>query len=213
MYRLYWSPSTGAFAPEALLNEIGVRYERVFVDTHKNEQSSPDFLKLNPRGQVPALELPDGSVMTESAAMMLTLCERHPESELLPPPGQAARVQLYRWLFFAVANIYEAILRRYYSDRFTVDPMGGEAIQRQAEKDLASYWGIVEQEALSEAGSLQGAGFSLLDIYLSMLAAWQPQAKGVLETHPRLARMVSRVSQRPAIAPLWNEHFALKAQT
>lgn len=212
MYRLYWAPSTGAFAPEAVLNEIGARYERVLVDTRKNEHRSPDFLKLNPRGQVPALELPDGSVMTESAAIILTLCERHPESELLPPPGQAAGAQLYRWLFFAVANIYEAILRCYYSDRFTVDPMGGEAIQRQAERDLTRYWGIVEQEALSEAGGLGDAGFSVVDIYFSMLAAWQPQAEDFLETHPRLARMVSRVSQRPAIAPLWHEHFDLKAQ-
>ncbi|WP_051609483.1 glutathione S-transferase family protein [Fodinicurvata fenggangensis] len=212
MYRLYWSLSTGAFAPEAVLNEIGARYERVPVDTRKNEHGTPDFLKINPRGQVPALELPDGSILTESAAMMLTLGERHPEAELMPPQGQPARAQLHRWLFFAVANIYEALLRYNYSDRFTVDPMGGEAIQCQAEADLASYWGIVEQEALSKKGSLRDTDFSLADIYFSMLAAWQPQAPALLETHPRIARMVSRVSQRPAIAPLWQEHFGHKAR-
>ncbi|MGM0560157.1 MAG: glutathione S-transferase family protein [Pseudomonadota bacterium] len=212
MYRLYWSLSSGAFAPEAVLNEIGARYERVLVDTGKKEHRTPDFLKLNPRGQVPALELPDGSVMTESAAMMLTLSERHPEAELMPLSGKAERAQIYRWLFFAVANIYEALLRYNYSDRFTVDPMGGEAIQRQAEADLANYWDIVEQEALSEGGSLRNTDFSLVDIYFSMLAAWQPQAERLPETHPRLARMVSRVSQRPAIAPLWQEHFGHKAR-
>lgn len=212
MYRLYWSPSTGAFAPEAVLNEIGVRYERVRVDTRNNEHRASGFMKLNPRGQVPALELPDGSIMTESAAMVLILSERHPEAELLPSSDDAVRAQLYRWLFFAVANIYEAILRCYYSERYTVDPMGGEAIQRQAEKDLASYWSIVEQEALSEEGNLRDADFSVVDIYFSMLAAWHPQAERLLEHHPRLGRMVSRVSKRPAIAPLWQEHFEHKPQ-
>lgn len=209
MYRLYWSPSTGAFAPEAVLNEIGARYERVLVDTRENQHRESDFLQLNPRGQVPVLELPDGSVMTESAAMILTLCELHPEAGLLPPQGQSARAQAYRWLFFAVANIYEADLRYSYNGRYTVDPMGGEAVQRQAEKDLDTHWRTVEQ-ALSEDGRILPDSFSAVDIYLAMLAVWHHDIPRLLSAHPRLARLVERVRGRPALVALWTEHFGHK---
>lgn len=209
MYRLYWSPSTGAFAPEAVLNEIGARYERVLVDTRNDQHRESDFLALNPRGQVPVLELPDGSIMTESAAMVLALCERHPEAELLPLQDFAGRAQAYRWLFFAVANIYEADLRYSYNERYTVDPMGGEAVQRQAAKDLDTHWGTVEQ-ALSEDGRLLPESFSAVDIYLAMLAVWHHDIPRLLGAHPRLSRLVERVRGRPALTVLWKEHFGHK---
>jgi glutathione S-transferase len=70
MYKLYWAQVTGAMAPQIILEEAGTSYERVVLDTDKGKEMQAEFLAINPRGQIPALGLPDGSIMTESAAMV-----------------------------------------------------------------------------------------------------------------------------------------------
>ena len=80
MYKLYWSPGSGAIAPQVLLEEIGAQYEKIVVDIESDENQSSDFLAVNPLGQIPALVLPDGTLMTESAAIVLQICDRHPEA-------------------------------------------------------------------------------------------------------------------------------------
>ena len=134
MYTLYWAQETGALAPQILLEEVGADYQRVVLDLGKGEETKPEFLAINPRGQIPALALPDGLLLTESAAIMLQIADNHPDSRLLPPPGSAERAQVYRWLFYAVANIYEADLRLYYSERFTTDASCADSVKKKPEK-------------------------------------------------------------------------------
>ena len=85
MYKLYWSKMSGAIAPQVLLEEVGAKYEKIVVDLDQEENQEPDFLAINPMGQIPALVLPDGTLMTESAAIILQICDRHPEAKLAPP--------------------------------------------------------------------------------------------------------------------------------
>ena len=87
MYRLYWARNTGAFAPEAAMTLAGVPFERLAVDTDAGEHQGEAYRRLNPMGQVPLLILPDGTAMTESAAMLLHLADRFPEAGLAPAPG------------------------------------------------------------------------------------------------------------------------------
>ena len=91
MYKLYWSKGSGAVAPQVMLEESGVPYEKIVVDLDKEENRRAEFLALNPLGQVPVLALPDGTIMTESAAMVLEIGDRHPESGLIPGVGSAER--------------------------------------------------------------------------------------------------------------------------
>ena len=151
MYTLYWSARTGAFVVHAMLEEIGVDYELVTVDTDKGEHQTAEFLAINPRGQIPALKLPDGSILTESAAIVLHLGDCHPEAGLLPETGDPARGQLYRWLFFATNNIYEADLRYYYADRYTTDTDGVEQVKAAALSTLDRWWDIVESTLGSDS--------------------------------------------------------------
>ena len=91
MYQLYWSKTSGAMAPEALFEEIGVEYEKIVIDTEKEEHRSAEFLAVNPMGQIPALVLPDGTLMTESAAILLQIVDQHPDAGLAPPVGSSER--------------------------------------------------------------------------------------------------------------------------
>ena len=134
MYKLYWSKMSGVIAPQVLFEEIGAKYEKIVVDLENEENQDPEFLAINPMGQIPALLLPDGSLLTETAAMVLQLCERHPDAKLAPPAGSPESAQFQRWLCFMASNIYPSVIRFYYSDRFSADPEALEGID-----DVASF--------------------------------------------------------------------------
>ena len=93
MYRLYGSLGSGSAAVEAALAETGASYEVAVIDTKEDAHLSETFRRINPRQQVPALQLPDGSVMTEGSAMLLHLADAFPEADLAPRPGTPARAQ------------------------------------------------------------------------------------------------------------------------
>jgi len=205
MYKLYWSKSAGSMAPEVLFEEIGVRYEKILVDTEKGDNQRPEFLAINPLGQVPALVLPDGTLMTESAAMVLQIVDRHPEAKLAPPAGGPERARFLRWLVFMAASVYPADRRFYYADRFTTDASAAEGIAARARTDLDRYFAILD-DALDPGPYLLGEAFSAADVYLWMLVKWHPDAARMLADNPRVAKLVALVEARPAVAKVWAEN-------
>lgn len=207
MYKLYWSPKTGAFAPQAVLEEVGAEYDRIVVDTDSGAHQRSDFLAINPRGQVPALVLPDGSVMTESAAMVLHIADRHQDVGLLPAIGDPVRAQVYRWLFFFVANLYEADLRYYYSDRYTTDPNCTPGIKETALRDFERYLEMTER-AIGDGPYLLGERYTVADIYLVMVTYWHPMPAEVLDRCATLSTLCQRVQARPAIQRVWAQHYS-----
>ena len=100
MYLLYGSNSSGSASVEAALALCGAEYQVVQTPTAEGMHLTEDFKAINPRQQVPALRLPDGSVMSEGSAMMLHLADALPAARLAPAPGTPARAQHDRWLIF-----------------------------------------------------------------------------------------------------------------
>src|SRR6185437_4247623 len=105
-YTLYGDLGSGAFSAEAALAEAGAPYGFELVSLERNEQKQPAFLAIHPSGKVPALRLPEGEVVTESAAILLTLADHFPQSGLLPPQASNERAIAYRWLAFMASEIY-----------------------------------------------------------------------------------------------------------
>ena len=138
MYKLYWTAGSGAMTPQALFEEIGVEYEKIVIDIDNDEHKSPAFLAVNPMAQIPALVLPDGTLMTETAAILLQIVDRHPEAKLAPAPGSPERARFLRWLFFLASNVYPAVLRTYYSVRYSTDPNGAEGV-KAANRAVTAY--------------------------------------------------------------------------
>jgi len=197
MYRLYWAPNTGAFAPDVVLTLAEAPFERQRVDYDGKEQDGEVYRKLNPMGQIPVLRLPDGTTVTESAAMVLHLVERFPEAKLAPAPGSTERALFDRWLVFLAVNVYGAILRFYYSGRYTTDPAGAEGVRQAAERDLERLFAILEA-GLDPGPFLLGGSFGAADIYLMMLADWYPPARAL----PRVGRLCAALAAAPQIADL-----------
>jgi glutathione S-transferase/GST-like protein len=205
MYKLYWAQGSGAMAPQALFEEIGAEYEKIVIDFDKEEHKSDEFLAVNPMGQIPALVLPDGTLMTETAAMLVQIVDRHPEAKLAPPAGSAERARFLRWLFFLASNVYPATLRFYYSDRYSTDPSAAEGIKAAAEADLNDQFEILD-DALEPGPYLLGEAFSAVDILLWMLIQWHPDQARLFEEAPRVKQIAGLVQARPAIARTWREH-------
>ena len=206
MHKLYWAPTTGAFAVQAVLEELGLPYQGVLVDTEAGEQRSAAYLALNPMAQVPTLLLPDGTVLTESGAMVLHLCDTRPDADLLPGSGTPERAQAYRWLFWLAGEHYGADLRWYYPDRYTNAPEGVESVKASALAQTDRLLGMADQR-LGAGPWVLGKRFSAVDPYLLMLVLWHPARQSIVGQHPHLAAHARRMRQRPAIVRVWAQHY------
>jgi glutathione S-transferase len=205
MYRLYGSLGSGSVSVEAALAEVGAEYEVIATTTAEGRHLTEEFKRINPRQQVPALQLPDGSVMSEGAAMMLHLADAFPEARLAPAPGSSARAQHDRWLIFMAVNIYEGSLREAYASRYTDDPHGADRIVSNARAYQKRHFEILEA-TIGAGPYLGGDAMSMADIYLWMLAHWVDQ--NWLATHcPKVTALAAAVRARPRIAPIHAAHF------
>lgn len=205
MYKLYWAQGSGAMAPQALFEEIGAEYEKIVIDFEKEEHKSEEFLSVNPMGQIPALVLPDGTLMTETAAMLAHIVGRHPEAKLAPPAGSGESARFLRWLFFLASNVYPTILRFYYSDRYSTDASAAEGIKSAAKKDLDDQFKILS-DALAPGPYLLDENFSAADVLLWMLVQWHPDQESLFAESPRIKKVADLVQARPAVARTWEEH-------
>lgn len=206
MYKLYWAPDTGALAPQILLEEADADYEILEIRRRPDGFTEPEFLKLNPLGKLPALQLADGTLITESAAIALQICDEHPAARLLPAPGSAPRALAYQAILFCAAELYPADLRYFYAHRFSADEGAGEGIKAQGLKDMERLFDHAEAQLVAGPFVL-GDSFSAADAYLFMLLNWHPDSQGYLAKRRKLATLWERVRRRPSVDRIWKMNF------
>jgi glutathione S-transferase len=199
MYTLYWSPGSAAMAPHAVLEEVGAAYELRTVDISADKPRDPEYLKLNPYGRVPTLVIDGREAVYESAAIVLTLAERHPEAKLAPAPGEATRGLYYQWLVHLSNTLQPAYLLYYYPERHTTNPAHAAEIQARAKADLALIWGRLDKALAGRGPYLLGPAFSACDLYLHMLSTWQDPVPQLYGQFKNIKRCVDLVTARPAV--------------
>ena len=205
-YCLHGRNGTGSAAPEAAFAEAGVAIDLVDVPQDAAAAEAAGLLKVNPRGQVPALVLPDGSAIAEGTAILLHIADAFPDARLAPRPGSFARAHHDRWLSFLQANIYEGELRHYYAERYTDDPDGAEAVRSAAVAYVRRHYQLLEA-AIRPEPYVFGADLTVLDLYIWNLAVWMDRAW--LAAHcPKVNALANKVASRSAVAPLHARHFA-----
>ncbi|WP_162918402.1 glutathione S-transferase family protein [Taklimakanibacter deserti] len=206
MYRLYGRPGSGSVAIEAILEAAAVPYEVELIERSSDGQAPSEKLtRLNPLGQVPVLILPDGTIMTESAAIALYLADTHREADLAPPPTSAERAAYLRWMIYLATNVYMTGLAAYYPDRYTSDQSGGKCVKSAALNRMAREWDIYAQ-ALGDKPYILGDKMSAADIYAAMQATWNFDVPAFFKKHPNLRAMYNRVTAHPAIAKVWGRN-------
>jgi glutathione S-transferase len=203
-YKLHGRPGSGSFAVQVALEEIGAPYERIWVG--RDEAALAAYRAAIPTGRVPALELPDGAVIFESAAMLIHLAHTHAPSALAPPPGTSAHAAFLQWMVFLSANVYESALRVYYPARYSArGEADAEAIREQAATDFFAHLDLVSRRL---APFILGGDYSIADAYLYMLASWYPDKPELGLRLPALQAHAQRLAGRPAIAKAEADHAA-----
>jgi glutathione S-transferase len=196
-YRLYGYPQSGSAVVELALVAGGIAHQLVELDPEAGDLSSSAFLKINPRGQVPVLCLPDGSAVTELPAILNHLADAHPGCGLAPPPGTTARAQHDRWLAFIHANVYEGILRMFYTERYTTDPEGVPGVHAAAEAYVRHHLGLLDA-VVGEGPFLLGSAPMGVDYLISVILSWLDQNE-LASVAPRLLALADAVKADPRL--------------
>ena len=207
MFTLYARNTAGSMAPEALLAACGAEYRVVVVERKPDGRLDEALHAVNPRGEVPTLLLPDDSVMTESAAMMIHICDLHPAAVLAPPAGTRERAVFLRWMIYLATTLYMSDPRLFCPERYTVDPSGVEGIREFARSGMMKEFALYEA-ALGNGPFLFGDRLSAVDIYAAMLCSWAPDMQALFAAHPTLGRMYGAVLENEAVRRVWARNGA-----
>ena len=202
-YRLYARRGTGSLAPQMLLEEVGAAYELLWVSKAPTEVEA--FRRISPAAKIPVLALPDGTVVSESAAILIHLTNAHPAAALAPVAGSSGHAHFLQWMVFLSANAYEAALRFFYPDRYSAASEAAAAqIKKQALADWSNHLEVVHA-ALSPY--VLGAQLSAADHYLYMLASWYPLDDATLASRlPKLRQHAELLRRRPATRKAEKDH-------
>lgn len=193
MYTLYYAPGAASMVVHLALLETGAPYELELVDIDAKAQHEPAYLKLNPRGVVPTLVV-DGQPLAESAALLLLLAERHPDSPLAPPAGTPERAAWYSWIVYLSNTLMSAFRLWFYPKDLDDTPAVHAAVQHKIE----SVWDHLDAHLAAHGPYLLGERFSGADLLLTMLMRWSRNMPRPATQWPALSRLADRVRARPS---------------
>jgi glutathione S-transferase len=203
-FTLYGRSGSGSLVVQVALEEVGAPFECVWIGREAAEVER--FKDVNPTGRVPALALPDGTVMFESAAILVHLSNLHPEAKLAPQTGTTRHAMFLQWMTFLSANVYESVLRIYYPGRYTTRGEDDAAVVREQGKiDYLVHMSLI---ARNLNPYVLGAEYSIADTYLYMLASWYPERDELLARLPVLGAHSATVLARAAVAKVEADHAA-----
>lgn len=192
----------GSTAVEALLEMAGMPYRRQVFEW--DDRDAWDRLRgINPLAQVPTLVLDDGTIVTESAAIVLWIAGRHPH---LLPDGESERALAYRWIVSFATNVYGPIVIGDFPSRWVDGDAAQDSLKAKALQRLRDAWSQFEA-AVAPGPYLRGDRLSALDVYVAMISRWRP-GRAWLSAHcPKAMASVFVTERHPVVASAWARNF------
>jgi glutathione S-transferase len=188
---LYYSPGACSQAPHILLHEIGLDHDAKRVDLRsKVLEDDSDYLEVNPKGAVPALQLDSGEVLTENAVILQFLGDRASWPEVLPPLGDFRRYRVLELVNFITTELHKRF-------SFLFNREASDEVKQFITRDLAKKLDWIN-ERLGAGPFLMGEDLTLPDPYLFVISGWTEKLIG-LDAWPNLRAFRERMLERPSV--------------
>ena len=189
--KLYYAPGACSQAPHIILHELGLTHTGEIVDLRaKKTESGRDYMEINPKGGVPALELDNGEILTENAVILQYLGDRSGLGEVLPPLGNFSRYRVLEWLNYIATELHKSFGPLW-------NPASSEEAKSGAVELIGKKFDYVQGE-LADGPFLMGETLTLPDAYLFVITGWAEKFFG-LDRWPKLVAFRQRMMERDSV--------------
>ena len=208
-FLVFGQSGSGSVIIEAALTLLGLPFAVEEAPPHAQWPTSP-LAKANPMQQVPALRLPSGEIMTESAAILIWLADTYPDARMAPGLSDPRRAAFLRWMAFVSASIYALYWARDEPSRLVSDIAQQALLKDRIEQRIGHCWTVMEQQ-LVPGRYLLGDELGVLDLYVTVISRWEPMRKAFYALAPRLSGVVRRVDAEPRLKALWEARYPFES--
>jgi glutathione S-transferase len=206
MFKLYYSPGTCALASHIALEEAGAAYTAERVDFKSNQQNSPEYLAVNPKGRVPAMVTDRGN-LTETPAMLAFIAQSFPQAKLAPLEDSFAFAQVQAFNSYLCSTVHVAHAHKGRGYRWATDETSFADMKRKVPESVGASFALIERGML-KGPWVMGEAYTICDPYLFTLATWLEGDNVDLATLPKVMDHRKRMSDRPAVQKVLAEHKA-----
>ena len=206
MLKLFYAPGTCALASYIALEEAGAAYEPVRLDFSRGEQRKPEYLKVNPKGRVPAL-VTDRGILTETPAILVYIAQSFPSAKLAPIDDPFALAQAQSFNSYLCSTVHVAHAHSPRGSRWADDPAALEAMKRKVPQNMIECFELIEREMFVGPWVL-GSAYSICDPYLFTLSGWLESDGVDIATLPKTNAHRARMLERAAVNKVVNAHRA-----
>jgi glutathione S-transferase len=197
MLKLYYAPATCALASHITLAEAGASYTTEKIDFKINQQNSPEYLKINPKGRVPSL-VTDRGILTETPAMLAYLAQSFPQAGLAPLDDAFAFAQVQALNSYLCSTVHVAHAHKMRGARWATEEISFADMKRMVPKTVGACFALIERNML-RGPWVMGEIYTICDPYLYTIALWL-EGDGVdLADLPKVADHRKRMAERPAV--------------
>lgn len=193
---LFYSPGACSMAPHIGLIELGYDYKITPVALKNGDQKKPEYLKINPKGSVPALKVSDSEVVTEAAVILQYLADQKPDKKMIPAAGTMERVRTNEWLNYISSELHKGFGA--YFRLATFKP--------ETAADMRTFWNATMKAKmdlvstqLSKTDFITGKHFTVADAYLFTVLNWAGMIQFDLSPWPSILSFMERMKARPSV--------------
>jgi glutathione S-transferase len=197
MLKLYYTAGTCALASHITLEEVGADYSTVRISFDANQQNSPEYLAINPKGRIPSL-ITDRGILTETPAMLAFIAQSFPQAKLAPFQDAFAFAQLQSFNSFICSSLHVAHAHRMRGHRWAYEESSFADMQRKVPESVGGYYRLIEQHML-RGPWVMGDAYTICDPYLFTLAQWMEGDGLDPSDFPKVKDHRQRMSERPAV--------------
>jgi len=197
MLTLYYAPGTCALASHLVLEYAGADYRTVRINFANRQQQSPEYLRLNPKGRVPAL-VTDRGVLTETPALLLFIAQSFPKANLAPLDDAFDLARVNEFNSYLCSTVHVAHSHRMRGHRWADDEPAIESMKKKVPQNIGDCFEMIERNML-KGPWVRGDHFSICDAYLFTVAGWMTSDGVDRGCFPKVADHYARMSADPVV--------------